>query len=103
MSVLIKGMDMPNTCLNCKFTDEKFTSLGVSINCNLGLGGVVGYRTGHHVGDRHPNCPLIELPEHHGGLIDADNLKMWFGEKDLYSYDYIIGTINDEQTVIEAE
>lgn len=32
-------------------------------------------------------------------LIDADYLKTWFGEKDLYSYDYIIGTINDAPTI----
>ena len=32
-------------------------------------------------------------------LIDADYLKTWFGEKDLYTYDYIIGTINDAPTI----
>lgn len=31
--------------------------------------------------------------------IDADYLKTWFGEKDLYTYDYIIGTIDDAPTV----
>ena len=32
-------------------------------------------------------------------IIDADYLKTWFGEKDLYTYDYIVGTINDAPTV----
>lgn len=32
-------------------------------------------------------------------IIDADYLKTWFGEKDLYTYDYIIGTIDDAPTV----
>lgn len=32
-------------------------------------------------------------------LIDADYLKTWFGEKDLYTYDYIIGTIDDAPTI----
>ena len=32
-------------------------------------------------------------------LIDADYLKTWFGEKDLYTYDYIICTIDDAPTV----
>ena len=32
-------------------------------------------------------------------LIDADELKTWFGEKDLYSYDYIIDIINNASTV----
>ena len=31
--------------------------------------------------------------------IDADALKTWFGEKDLYTYDYIISTIDDAPTV----
>lgn len=77
MSVLIKikDMKMPSSCLNCKFTDKKFTSLGVFINCNLGLGSVVGYGTGNHVGDRHPNCPLVELPEHYGDLVDVKEIR----------------------------
>ena len=32
-------------------------------------------------------------------MIDADYLKTWFGEKDLYTYDYIIGTIDDAPTI----
>ena len=32
-------------------------------------------------------------------LIDADYLKTWFGERDLYAYDYIIDTIDDVPTV----
>jgi len=32
-------------------------------------------------------------------LIDADYLKTWFGERDLYTYDYIIDTIDDVPTV----
>lgn len=36
-------------------------------------------------------------------LIDADYLKTWFGEKDLYTYDYIIGTIDDAPTVKPEE
>ena len=32
-------------------------------------------------------------------LINADYLKTWFGEKDLYGYDYIIGTIDDAPTI----
>ena len=114
MSVLIKikDMKMPSSCLNCKFTDKKFTSLGVFINCNLGLGSVVGYGTGNHVGDRHPNCPLVELPEHHGRLIDAEFLK-----EHLYTcatngrplhrmyqeLDELLEAVNDIPTIIEAE
>lgn len=36
-------------------------------------------------------------------LIDADALKTWFGEKDLYAYDYIVGTIDDAPTIVEFD
>lgn len=100
MSVLIKikDMKMPSSCLNCKFTDKKFTSLGVFINCNLGLESVVGYGTGNHVGDRHPNCQLIELPKHHGRLIDADYLK-----KHADEWLSVYNLIDSAPTIIEAE
>ena len=32
-------------------------------------------------------------------LIDADYLKTWFGQKDLYAYDYIVGVIDDAPTI----
>lgn len=32
-------------------------------------------------------------------LIDADDLKSWFGLKDLYTYDYIVGVIDDAPTI----
>lgn len=102
MSIVIKGMKIPESCLDCKFTKEKFSSLGRFINCCLGLGDVVGYSTGQHVDDRHPDCPLDELPEHHGRLIDADALIAESLKDGAYGY---VDTkqIYDAPTIIEAE
>ena len=63
MSVLIKGMKMPQSCYDCDM---------------LELSGVVGckhaYDTKNSEWGRTLNCPLIELPDH-GDLIDRD--KVW--------------------------
>ena len=63
MSVLIKGMAMPETCKRCDFeTDE--------LLCDL---------TGGHTDDarksgRLESCPLVEVKEPHGDLIDRQKL-----------------------------
>lgn len=66
MSVLIKGMEMPKSCLHggcpidgasCSLWDEKYWKSPDE-----------PYRK------RHPKCPLIPVPPH-GRLIDADALR----------------------------
>lgn len=65
MSVLIKGMEMPDSCSVCRFA---------------GRGGyfmerIVCMFTGKNEDaenvDRLSDCPLIALPDHHGRLVDA--------------------------------
>lgn len=65
MSVLIKGMVMPQNCdacpmlfeyRFCALTDDHASSIGWEMEKK-----------------RMPNCPLIELPDH-GDLIDRDAL-----------------------------
>ena len=60
MSILIKGMKMPKTCMNggCPI-DGKY--------CDL------WWKAGGGSYGRHRDCPLIELPDH-GDLIDRDAL-----------------------------
>lgn len=64
MSVLIKGMAMPETCKRCDFeTDE--------LLCDL---------TGDHTDDarksrRLESCPLVEVKVPHGNLVDRDTIK----------------------------
>ena len=87
--ILIKDMEMPNVCAYC-FIDASECNLHSSVNI---------WR------ERHPDCPLIELPPH-GRLGDLDELKTAFPICDN-SMDIKIAsvraTINHAPTVIEAE
>lgn len=103
MSVIIKGMEMPKNCAECKFLcSENFKSW-----CH------VTDRDDVYV-DAVPDwCPLAELPEKHGRLIDADalfNAMKYSDWKVLFSSD---GTfldiskfseiIRNIPTIVEAE
>ena len=76
MSVLIKGMEMPENCCQCIYTvwdgrDDVCRFSGISA-LNIG---------------RQSDCPLIEIPPH-GRLIDADALMLKIQEYvDEYGWD----------------
>ena len=61
MSVLIKGLDMPDCCWNCPCLDGEYGE------CNISGQKIKGD------GERIADCPLIELPDH-GDLIDRNAL-----------------------------
>ncbi len=66
--VLIKGMEMPSNCSKCRFYDS-CTALAEfedyeSILFNEEIG---------EEGNRHHDCPLVELPPH-GDLIAKSNV-----------------------------
>lgn len=70
MSVLIKGMKMPKSCLLCPFGDEFGKCC---VNAELEDSNELTH-----------SCPLVELPDH-GDLIDRDALYdddswEWFNE-----------------------
>ena len=100
MSVLIKGMNIPENCLMCPFHgfgDYK----GESIVCAL---------TGRSEGQLSNvlGCPLVEVPTPHGRLVDADALKATFCAECNHTItcedcdiDYHIGRL--ASTIIEAE
>ena len=75
MSVLIKGMDMPESCADCMVSAQR---------CGLW----VGFKK--KTKQRHPYCPLVEIPVPHGRLIDASK------------YEYP-GDLKYEETVLESE
>lgn len=70
MSVLIKGMDMPESCMICPY----HACLGALMDEYGMLGAIdeVSSRT-HNLNGRAKDCPLVEVPKH-GRLIDADKL-----------------------------
>lgn len=99
MSILIKGMEMPKCCNDCRFawidTDHHWYC---EANKPWGLD------ITDHVMSKHPDCPLIAVPPH-GRLVDADALLV----SDHQHYNYIadefyveVRTIENAPTVIEA-
>lgn len=101
MSILIKGMEMPQNCFDCLMS-----SFGL---CNLIEGAPIGNPL-----KRLDNCPLIELPPH-GHLIDADALSSkltdlaeceWnqsTGTTWAEAFEEVDGFVQDAPTIIEAE
>ena len=71
MSVVIKGMKMPDNCSECQLEYDQM------------LCRIVGYwyeQSYLDIGfdpskDKLPECPLVELPEHHGDLVDVNEIQ----------------------------
>ncbi len=107
MSVLIKGMQMPKNCAECPVAlSGKYCRINQT------------YTTYIELPIRPDHCPLIELPEHHGDLIDRDTIEKavlkWMPpdpcgreEKEFpFETDICVSMmmeIEEQDTVIEAE
>ena len=72
MSVIVKGMDMPRSCFDCGLM--QFDEMGDEY-CAYVYGKGKHYLDNDVEKDRPDWCPLVELPEKHGRLIDGDMLK----------------------------
>ena len=121
MSVLIRGMKKPKTCYSIIDGEAKFCPfVNTDDDCVLLLGEKC-YGTWE---EQYADCPLGELPEKHGRLIDGDELfrqmntaiAMMSGmmkaigaeddegmQMELKAYRDIRDGIKDYDTVIEAE
>lgn len=67
MSVLIKGMDMPKNCVTCHLNKG-------GLFCPAMPDNFCGYCSDSEE-DPIPNwCPLVEVPDNHGRLIDASRV-----------------------------
>ena len=91
MSVLIKGMKMPEDCFSCPLKEEGF--------CNI-TNAYAG-----EINERNSDCPLVEIPETHGRLIDADELKKTFDivPAGRVTRASVRTTINHVATIVESE
>ena len=91
MSVYIKGMEMPESCIFCPAMNGDWSI------CKL---------TGRNINlaTRQTDCPLIPVPDH-GDLIDRDKLRetMFIGEQCLYSWDEVEDAIDYAPTIIPAD
>lgn len=110
MSVIIKGATMPGTCVDCPLFRE--SAYGFDLCKGKGIGFVA--EDAKWLDATRPDwCPLVELPEKHGRLIETNSLK-----EQLEYYireagwdaktNRVLGWVKDEfidsePTIVEAE
>lgn len=99
MSILIKGMEMPEGCIICMFKSESLFNR--TMWCEW-LDDPLGDYSKCDEEWRHPDCPLVEVPTPHGRLIDAEKL-----ERDIEEYHLSDGKfrhwVQVQNSIIEAE
>lgn len=93
--ILIKGMEMPQKCGQCKLFHAEHPMYCLAVE---------GHRTvGAPYGMPRPDwCPLVEVKEPHGKLIDADEIVMPCLETTA-DQKWMEIAIKSTPTVIEAE
>lgn len=108
MSIIIKDMQMPSECRMCPLC-RYFYSTGITKCMLMQTPLAEDYKTIRFEG-RHKDCPLVELPEKHGRLIDADAYVSMMEEKcdyakslDPYVLSICRGGIKLMPTIVEAE
>lgn len=95
MGVYIEGMKMPKTCRECSYCWAGLKS------CDAKYGLPVGDRWDI---ERASFCPLTEVPEPHGRLIDADKaVKDYhdYGISHMYDAYDLADIMAESHTVIE--
>lgn len=110
MSVLVKGMEMPENCFYCELMAK--TNDGY-MKCPLAKFKYSGHDYYTYVAEQkapHPCCPLVEVPTPHGRLIDADALTaaqqlsvIVVGERPYIDAKEVVQLIYGMPTIIEAE
>ena len=91
MSILIKGMEMPEHCGVCRFAVDGWCYAYGKPNIDaLANNGRTNF------------CPLVHVPEH-GRLIDADELLEHVWRDKLDSRELIAKMIDNAQIIIPAE
>ena len=115
MSVFVKGMNMPRSCWECNlhcFRDNGFrdkekikwgpiTIIPEDFRCG---GNNEWHETNEFdfLNERHPDCPIAEIPTPHGRLIDADYLKK--DRINIGGTDFVLLVdVDNAKTIIEAE
>lgn len=75
--ILIRGMEMPKSCEDCHDADlpTSIAWLEAKCPCAYGMNKPGVYDLRHK---RHPDCPLVELPQH-GDLIDVSKIVLEYG------------------------
>ena len=111
MSVIVKGIKIPNCCEECKFCYAfQNGPYDIYVKCTL-----LNRLIPKDDKPKRDDCPLIELPQH-GRLIDAEELKEWINswfDMDKYYHPYskgksiptaeLLDIIENIPTILEAE
>ena len=102
MNIVVMGMEMPKDCIVCYETTK---CLGTgrcfedgTIWCGLAKG-YIGFK------DTSEKCPLVELPEKHGNLIDETPLMKYFlaNKYEKFVGGYVAMMLMAAPTIVEAE
>ena len=98
MSILIKGLIMPSCCDGCTFSD--WSNLHQTACCKLhDYDPCFSDHSREYTDKRADFCPLVEIPEPHGDLVDRDALRI----AELDTLIMIRYKLAYAPTVIEAE
>lgn len=98
MSILIKGLIMPSCCDGCTFSD--WSNLHQTASCKLhDYDPCFSDYSREYTDKRADFCPLVEIPEPHGDLIDRDALRI----AELDTLIMIRYKLAYAPTIIEAE
>ena len=111
MGVYIKGMKMPENCCDCLLSEEStfLQGMGNIVHCGWVCGVIhepiseQGFYSGRLL-----KCPLVEVSEPHGRLIDSEKLKNEYPHDTDWDYPvntnhYVCWSIDNASTVIESE
>ena len=85
MGIYIKGMEMPKGCYECPLMDGEYG------DCKVGATGLYDPYM--------EDCPLTEVPEPHGRLIDADACIDYIRSNNQHAWEVLAYA----PTVIESE
>lgn len=112
MSLFIKDVEMPDSCLNCRFRATMLKNvLSSTMRTSVYVCLINGMEINNWYEAKHKDCPLVEVPTPHGRLIDADELKKKLekhremcGDIELaHGIDVAIRILENAPTIIEAE
>ena len=96
MGLYIPKMKMPKNCYDCQIENDV-------PNCPV----YMYYSATEYMEERHPNCPIVEIPEPHGRLADIEDVKKvifdYNGEDEQKVRTMINALLSSVPTVIDAE
>ena len=75
MSVIAKGVDFPEACIDCPFAYPTITDIW---RCSCLSENLSENSRIKNLESKLNDCPIVEIPNNHGRLIDADELLQWY-------------------------